>query len=322
MQFAADFDDAVEFIFGDLAAADALGGNAGLLGDDAGGQLFARHFEREEGDDAAIGHLHRAIGLVIGLVGLGDVIGDVGGERGFAHGGAAGEDDEIGGLQAAHFFVEVLEARGNAGEAAVTLIGAGGHVDGVRQGAGEGMEALTVFSGFGEAVERLLGALDEILGGFLDRRIEGFVHDVGADADELAALGQLVNHAAIFFGIDDGGGRRGKPREIGGAADFLHGLVAVEIGFQRDRRGELADADEGRGRFVDAGMDGFEEMIGQEEGRDAVAGLVVHQDGAKKRLFRLKVLGRGAEGIVWTVGFDGAEVCLSGHGKTLAVSRG
>ncbi len=180
-------------------------------------------------------HLHRAIGLVLGLVGLGDIIGDVGGERGFAHGGAAGEDDEIGGLEAAHLFIEVLEARRNAGKPAIALIGAGGHVDGIGQGAGEGMEALAVFAGFGEAVEGLLGALDEIAGGFLDGRIEGLVHDVGADADELAALGQLINHAAIFFGIDDGGGRCRKPRQIGGAADFLHGGVAVEIGLQRDR---------------------------------------------------------------------------------------
>ena len=50
-------------------------------------------------------------------------------------------------------------------------------------------------------------------------------------------------------------------------------------------------------------MDGFGEMIGQEERRDAVAGLVVHQDGAKQGLFRLKVLGRGAEGIIWPVGY-------------------
>ena len=193
LQFAADFDDAVEFVLGDLAAADALGGNAGLLGDDAGGQLLARHFQREEGDDAAVRHLHRAIGLVLGLVGLGDVIGDVGGERGLAHGGAAGEDDEVGGLQPAHFFIEVLEARRNAGKPAIALVGAGGHVDGIGQGAGEGMEALAVFAGFGEAVERLLGALDQVLGGFLDGRVEGLVHDVGADADELAALGQLID---------------------------------------------------------------------------------------------------------------------------------
>ncbi len=65
-------------------------------------------------------------------------------------------------------------------------------------------------------------------------------------------------------------------------------------------------------------MDGFGEMIGQEEGRDAVAGLVVHQDSAEKRLLRLKVVRRGAEGIVWTVVIDGTEIGLSGHGKTLA----
>jgi hypothetical protein len=61
-------------------------------------------------------------------------------------------------------------------------------------------------------------------------------------------------------------------------------------------------------------MYGFGEMIGKEEGRDAIAGLVVHKNGAEQRLLRLKVVGRGAEGIVWTVGFDGTEVCLSGHG--------
>ena len=37
-----------------LAAADRARGNAGLLGDDTGGELLGRHFEREEADDAAI----------------------------------------------------------------------------------------------------------------------------------------------------------------------------------------------------------------------------------------------------------------------------
>ena len=36
---------------------------------------------------------------------LGDVVGDVRGKRGFAHAGAAGEDDQVGLLQAAHHAV-------------------------------------------------------------------------------------------------------------------------------------------------------------------------------------------------------------------------
>ena len=43
--------------------------------------------------------------------GLGDVVGDVGGERGLAHAGTAGEDDQVGALQAAHLAVEIAQAR-------------------------------------------------------------------------------------------------------------------------------------------------------------------------------------------------------------------
>ena len=107
-----------------------LDGNAGLLGDDAGGELLGRHFEREEADDAAVDRVDVAVGLHLAAPGLGDVVGDVGGERGLAHAGAAGEDDQVGGLQAAHLAVEVVEAGGEAGELAVALIGARRHVDG------------------------------------------------------------------------------------------------------------------------------------------------------------------------------------------------
>ena len=104
--------------------------------------------------------------------------------------------------------------------------------------------------------------LDQIAGRKIDRRVVGFIDDVGADIDELAALRELENGAAIFLGIDDGARRGGKPREIGGAADLLQRLVALEKGLERDRRGKLAGPDQCRGRLVDAGMHGLEEMLG------------------------------------------------------------
>ncbi len=82
--------------------------------------------------------------------GLGDVVGDVGGERGLAHAGTAGEDDEVGGLQAAHLGVEVGQAGGDAGQVAVALIGARGHVDGGGQRLREALEAAVVAAGLGE----------------------------------------------------------------------------------------------------------------------------------------------------------------------------
>ena len=71
-----------------------------------------------------------AVRLLLALVGLGDVEGDVGGERGLAHGRAAGEDDEVGGLQAAEHAVEVGEAGRDARQPAVALVGGRRHVDG------------------------------------------------------------------------------------------------------------------------------------------------------------------------------------------------
>ena len=109
LQLLRHLDDAVELLGVDPAAADALGRDIGLLGDDAGGKLLGRHFQREEADHRAV---ERGVGVGAGAIGLGDVIGDVGGERRLAHGGPARDDDKVGGLQAAHPLVEVGEAGG------------------------------------------------------------------------------------------------------------------------------------------------------------------------------------------------------------------
>src|SRR6202035_2884161 len=81
----------VEALLVDAAAPDRAGGNAGLLGYDAGGELLGRHFEREEAYDAAVG----GFGVTVRpdftrAPAAGDVVGDVGGERGLAHAGTAG----------------------------------------------------------------------------------------------------------------------------------------------------------------------------------------------------------------------------------------
>ena len=44
----------------DLAAPDAVRGDLGALGQDAHGELLGRHFQGEEGDLGAIGHLDPA----------------------------------------------------------------------------------------------------------------------------------------------------------------------------------------------------------------------------------------------------------------------
>ncbi len=64
----------------------------GVRGEHAHEQRFLRHFQREDADHFAVED--------------GGVLGDVHGQRGFAHRGARGDDDEIAGLEAAGHLVE------------------------------------------------------------------------------------------------------------------------------------------------------------------------------------------------------------------------
>src|SRR5690606_18069222 len=85
-----------------LAAPNLGGGDFGLFGYDAGGKLLRRHFQREQAHYAAIGRSERAVRLLYRFICVGDVEGDIGGERRLAHAGAARDDDEVGWLQPAH----------------------------------------------------------------------------------------------------------------------------------------------------------------------------------------------------------------------------
>ena len=145
---------------------------------------------------------------------LGDVVGDVGGERGLAHAGAAGEDDEVGALQAAHHAVEVGEAGGEPGELAVALIGVRRHLDGGGQRLGEALEAAVVVAGLGELDRAALGLLDLVLRPLVDRRIVGGVDDVLADGDQGAAQREVVDGTAVVGGVDDRGRLGGEPCEV------------------------------------------------------------------------------------------------------------
>ena len=278
--------DAVEVLFGDVAAADLVGGDLALLGDDARGELLGRHFEREEADDAAVDGLVAAVGLLAEFVGLGDVEGDVGGERRLAHAGTSGDDHEIRGLQTAHHAVEVAHARGDARQAAVALEGFRRHVHGGGESVGETLEAAVVTAGFGDRVQLALGLLDLLARTDIDRRVVGAVDDVLADQDQVAPRREVVDRATVILGVDDGRGLRRQAREILRHGDAAEVAVPQE-GLQRDRRRHLAGADQLRGDVVDALVDLFGEMIRPEEIGDAIEGVVVDEDGAEQRLLRL-----------------------------------
>ena len=91
-------------------------------------------------------------------IGPGGVEGDVGGERAFAHRGPAGQDDQVGPVQAAQQLVELDEARGHAGELADAVVGRLGRHRRLGEGGAERLEAALGLAGAGEVVELLLGA--------------------------------------------------------------------------------------------------------------------------------------------------------------------
>src|SRR6266581_2944649 len=70
--------DLLEIALVDAAAPDRARWDAALLGDDAGGELLGRHFEREEADDAAIDRQRVSVGLHFAHVTPRDIVCDVG----------------------------------------------------------------------------------------------------------------------------------------------------------------------------------------------------------------------------------------------------
>ncbi len=97
---AADGDELVEILLADIAAADTVAGDAGFFRQQAGGELFGAHFQREYGD-LRLGERVGVFAATLGEQRLGGAIGDLGRERSLAHAGAAGEDDQVGGMQPA-----------------------------------------------------------------------------------------------------------------------------------------------------------------------------------------------------------------------------
>ena len=142
---------------------------------------------------------------------------------------------------------------------------------------------------FGDLVEAALGFLDLRARRQVDRRIVGGVDHVLADADEIAAHREVVDRAAVILGVDDGRRLGGEAREVlrhGQAAE----IVFAQERLQRDRRGDLAGANELRGDLEDAAMQLFVEMLGSQEVRDAIKCVVVDENRAQQGLFGLDVV--------------------------------
>ena len=292
--------------------ADLVGIDVGDLGENTQRQLLGRHFEREDADHGAVGDLAPAHGVGLVAYAPRGVEGDVGGERRFAHRGAAGEDDEVGRLQAAHQLVEVLEAGRRAGQLALAAMGGLGHVDGRGQHRVEGAEAALDLAGGGEVEQLLLGLLDLGGGVALGREVAGVGHDLVADLDQLAAQVEVENDLPVMVGVGDGDRAVGEAHQVLRAAELDHGRIGFEQVLERDRVGDLAFLDDGDAGGVDALVQRFVEVLGGQEVRDLGIGQVVIEDRAEKPLLGFEIAGQLAQarGFAFAegddVGFHGA----------------
>ena len=221
--------------------------------------------------------------------GAGDVEGDVGGERGLAHGGTRRKDDEIGALQPAHQPVEVGEAGGGARERAVALVGFAGHLDGFGERHVERLEAAVIAALFSQIEQRLFRFLDLLGGGHFDVGVIGGRRHFLADLDQRSTDRKIVDGLPVVGGVEDGGGLGREAGKILRDRDFGDQRFG-QVGLDRDRRRRLAGADDLADDLVDLAMHRLIEMLGHEEIGDAVEGLVVDQNGAQQRLLGLDVV--------------------------------
>ena len=258
----------------------------GLRGQHAAQQRLLAHFQAEDGHD--------------GLVLIGRVLRDVDGQRGFAHGGTGGDDDQLALLQAAGHAVELGEIGGQAGDFAALLVEIVDGAEGVLDDLVERLEALR---------EALLADLQQLrLGGVED--IEGGLALVGgagdgrrADAHELAQQALVLDDADVLF--DDRAARQtlGERGQIGHAADGLDLFVAGQLVGQRDDVDGALGVDQLAHAQEDAAMRVEREVVGFEVFGGLGVGRVVQQDGAEDGLLGVDI--RGQSGVESEIGDRG-----------------
>ncbi len=238
--------------------------DSGLGSEHAAEKGFLRHFQREDGHDVAIVD--------------GGVLRDVDSEGGFAHGGARGDDDELGLLEAAGHAVEFGEMGGEASDLAAFLIevvdgfeGAGDDVVNARKAAGDAL--LRDFE------QRGFGGVEDFEGFFA--LVGGASDGGGADVDELAEKGFVLDDADVFFDGEAAGQAFGERGEPGDAADGFDFLVAGKLLAEGDDVDDMVAVDELAHAGEDTLMGSEGEVIGAEGGSGFAPGLIVEQDSAE-----------------------------------------
>src|SRR5208282_3177804 len=95
-----------------------------------------------------------------------------------------------------------------------------------------------------------------------------------------------------------------------------------EEGLERDRRRQLARADQRSGDLENAAMNLFDEMLAPEEIRDAIERVVVDEDRAQERLFGLEIVRRRTVRALLTLALRELLDCRHGEGRVSHILKG
>ena len=234
-EFADGVGEAVAVLFGEHAAAEFVGIDAGAGAEHTLGELLFGHFEGEDG-----------AGLFFVDA---DVFNDVHGEGGFTDGGACSDDDHFAALEAGGEVVEFDEAGLDAGEMFAGL--AVEHFEGFVEDVGE-RDGLVGGFLLGDFEDASFAAVEDGGGGFAG--VVAVAEGAGAGGDERAEHGFFFDDGGVIFGVGGGGDGAGEFFDVVDAADLVEEVLGFEGGVEDHR--------------VDGGV-GFEEL-----GEDAEDDLV------------------------------------------------
>ena len=190
-------------------------------------------------------------------------------------------------MQTAEFFVQINQTRRNARQTTITLISCVRGVQGFGHGLYERGKAALGVALFRQGIERLFRHHDLFVGLCADFNLCGAVRDVFADLDQLAAHGEVMDQLRIVPCRKGRDCRARKFDEVGRAAQFLQTSIILEVGFQRNRRGERVHRNPRFCGFEDAAVHWIVEVIFGDHGCDFVKDFVVRQDRAEKLLLSL-----------------------------------
>ena len=219
----------------------------------------------------------------------GNVLGHREGEGGLTHGRAPGDDDEVGVLPAAGHVVELVVARGDAGES----VGVGGcSLDDLQRLIDDGVDlgVVLLHVALGEFEERAFGLLHEFLD--IDSLVEGLGLDDARERDELSGQRLLGDNLSVILDV----GRRGDlGTEFGDIARATHLLEVARLGqlFGDGKHidGALVHVEVADGR-VDHLMTGIIEALGMENLADDGVSVFVDHQGTEHSVLYIECLWR------------------------------